>query len=64
MIVFSNHGGRQVDTAPPAIECLEDIVNVVDGRVEGKFHLMRIFDFFLILIFFYKILLLKWTLYC
>ncbi|CAM4907565.1 unnamed protein product [Rotaria socialis] len=33
-IVVSNHGGRQVDTAPPAIECLEDIVNVVNGRVE------------------------------
>ncbi|CAF3725476.1 unnamed protein product [Adineta steineri] len=33
-IIVSNHGGRQVDTAPPAIECLEDIINVVDGRVE------------------------------
>ncbi|CAF1462417.1 unnamed protein product [Adineta ricciae] len=33
-IVVSNHGGRQVDTAPAAIECLEDIVKVVDGRAE------------------------------
>ncbi len=40
LLLFSNHGGRQVDTAPPAIECLEDIVNVVDGRAEGKFDLM------------------------
>jgi isopentenyl diphosphate isomerase/L-lactate dehydrogenase-like FMN-dependent dehydrogenase len=35
IILFSNHGGRQVDTAPPAIECLEDIIKVVDGRAEG-----------------------------
>jgi isopentenyl diphosphate isomerase/L-lactate dehydrogenase-like FMN-dependent dehydrogenase len=42
--LFSNHGGRQVDTAPPAIECLTDIVKVVNGRIEGKFILMIIFD--------------------
>jgi isopentenyl diphosphate isomerase/L-lactate dehydrogenase-like FMN-dependent dehydrogenase len=37
--MFSNHGGRQVDTAPPAIQCLQDIVNIVDGRAEGNFDL-------------------------
>ncbi len=44
IIVFSNHGGRQVDTAPPAIECLEDIIKVVDARAEGTFILMIIFS--------------------
>jgi hypothetical protein len=44
---FSNHGGRQVDTAPPAIECLKDIINVVDGRVEGSFYFLTIFSMFL-----------------
>ncbi len=39
IVYHSNHGGRQVDTAVPAIECLEDIINVVDGRVEGKVEL-------------------------
>ncbi|CAF1480545.1 unnamed protein product [Rotaria sordida] len=29
-----NHGDRLIDTAPPAIECLEDVVNAVDGRAE------------------------------
>ncbi|CAF4358034.1 unnamed protein product, partial [Rotaria sordida] len=29
-----NHGGRLIDTAPPTIECLEDVVNAVDGRAE------------------------------
>ncbi|CAF3634063.1 unnamed protein product [Rotaria sp. Silwood1] len=33
-ILVSNHGGRQVDTAPPAIQCLQDIVNVVNGRAQ------------------------------
>lgn len=33
-IIVSNHGGRQVDTAPPAIECLEDIVKIVNGQAE------------------------------
>ncbi len=36
--MLSNHGGRQVDTAPPAIECLEDIVRIVDGRAEGTYY--------------------------
>jgi isopentenyl diphosphate isomerase/L-lactate dehydrogenase-like FMN-dependent dehydrogenase len=35
LLLFSNHGGRQIDTIVPAIECLEDIINVVDGRAEG-----------------------------
>ncbi len=43
MIILSNHGGRQVDTAPPASECLKDIVEIVNGRVEGKLILMIIF---------------------
>lgn len=34
--MFSNHGGRQVDSAPPAIQLLSDIVKVVNGRAEGK----------------------------
>ncbi|CAF1306113.1 unnamed protein product, partial [Rotaria sordida] len=33
-IIISNHGGRLTDTAPPAIQCLEDVVNAVDGRAE------------------------------
>ncbi|CAF1345341.1 unnamed protein product [Rotaria sordida] len=33
-ITVSNHGGRLIDTAPPAIECLEDVINAVDGRAE------------------------------
>ncbi|CAF4319588.1 unnamed protein product, partial [Rotaria sordida] len=37
-----NHGGRLTDTAPPAIQCLEDVVSAVDGRAEGKFVLMTI----------------------
>ncbi len=36
IIVISNHDGRQVDTTPPAIECLEDIIKVVDGGAEGN----------------------------
>ncbi len=44
ILLFSNHGGRQVDTAVTAIECLEDIINVVDGRAEGRFHLITIFS--------------------
>jgi isopentenyl diphosphate isomerase/L-lactate dehydrogenase-like FMN-dependent dehydrogenase len=39
LLLFSNHGSRLIDTEVPAIECLEDIINVVDGRAEGKtFH--------------------------
>jgi isopentenyl diphosphate isomerase/L-lactate dehydrogenase-like FMN-dependent dehydrogenase len=40
--LFSNHGGRLIDTIVPAIECLEDIINVVDGRAEGRFYFIRI----------------------
>ncbi|CAF4210465.1 unnamed protein product, partial [Rotaria sordida] len=29
-----NYGGRLIDTPPPAIQCLEDVVNAVDGRAE------------------------------
>ncbi|CAF4218010.1 unnamed protein product, partial [Rotaria sordida] len=39
-IIVSNHDGRLIDTAPPAIECLEDVVNAVDGRAEGRLVLM------------------------
>ncbi|CAF4297460.1 unnamed protein product, partial [Rotaria sordida] len=31
-----NYGGRLIDATPPAVECLEDVVNAVDGRAEGK----------------------------
>ncbi len=33
-IVVSNHGGRQLDTAPAAIEVLAEVVKAVDGRAE------------------------------
>ena len=33
-IVVSNHGGRQLDTAPPTVEVLPRIVEAVQGRVE------------------------------
>ena len=33
-IVVSNHGGRQLDGAPAAIDMLEEIVNAVGNRVE------------------------------
>ncbi|CAF4314349.1 unnamed protein product, partial [Rotaria sordida] len=36
-----NYGGRLIDTAPPAIQCL-DVVNAVDGRAEGRLVLMTI----------------------
>ncbi len=36
LLLFSNHGSRLIDTAVPAIECLEDIINVVNGRAEGN----------------------------
>jgi len=32
-IVVSNHGGRQMDTAPPTIEVLPAIADVIEGRV-------------------------------
>jgi isopentenyl diphosphate isomerase/L-lactate dehydrogenase-like FMN-dependent dehydrogenase len=40
LLLFSNHGSRLIDTAVPAIECLEDIIKVVDGRAEGRLHLL------------------------
>ncbi len=33
-IIVSNHGGRQLDTAPATIDVLERIASRVDGRVE------------------------------
>jgi 4-hydroxymandelate oxidase len=33
-IVVSNHGGRQLDTAPPAVEVLAAVVDAVGGQVE------------------------------
>ena len=33
-IVVSNHGGRQLDTAPATLSVLPEIAEVVDGRVE------------------------------
>jgi 4-hydroxymandelate oxidase len=33
-IIVSNHGGRQLDTVPAAIDVLPEIVEVVAGRVE------------------------------
>jgi isopentenyl diphosphate isomerase/L-lactate dehydrogenase-like FMN-dependent dehydrogenase len=31
-VVVSNHGGRQVDGARAALDCLPDVVTAVDGR--------------------------------
>lgn len=33
-VIISNHGGRQLDTAPASITMLEPIVDVVEGRCE------------------------------
>ena len=33
-IIISNHGGRQLDSAPAPFDCLQDIVEAVDGRAE------------------------------
>lgn len=33
-VVVSNHGGRQVDTAPATIEVLSEVCEAVDGRIE------------------------------
>jgi len=33
-VVVSNHGGRQVDTAPATIDVLADVVDAVDGGAE------------------------------
>ncbi|CAF1517233.1 unnamed protein product [Rotaria sp. Silwood1] len=48
-IIVSNHGSRVIDTTASAIECLKDIINVVDGRAEGKVCLITISSMFLIL---------------
>jgi isopentenyl diphosphate isomerase/L-lactate dehydrogenase-like FMN-dependent dehydrogenase len=32
-IVVSNHGGRQLDNAPPTIEALPEVVDAVQGRI-------------------------------
>jgi lactate 2-monooxygenase len=36
-VVVSNHGGRQVDGAIPALDALPDVVDAVDGRVPVLF---------------------------
>lgn len=33
-VIVSNHGGRQLDTAPATIDALPEIVAAVDGRIE------------------------------
>ncbi|KAJ2158990.1 Hydroxyacid oxidase 1 [Coemansia sp. RSA 552] len=33
-IIVSNHGGRQMDTAPATIDVLEEVCQAVDGRIE------------------------------
>jgi L-lactate dehydrogenase (cytochrome) len=33
-VIVSNHGGRQLDTAPATVDCLTDIVAAVDGKAE------------------------------
>ncbi|KAJ2551036.1 Hydroxyacid oxidase 1 [Coemansia sp. RSA 1878] len=33
-IIVSNHGGRQIDTAPATIDVLEEVCRAVAGRVE------------------------------
>ncbi|KAJ1988494.1 Hydroxyacid oxidase 1 [Coemansia spiralis] len=33
-IIVSNHGGRQLDTAPATIDCLEEVVQAVDGQID------------------------------
>lgn len=33
-IIVSNHGGRQLDTAPATIDVLEEVVSAVDAKVE------------------------------
>ncbi|KAJ9640753.1 hypothetical protein H2204_003042 [Knufia peltigerae] len=36
-IIVSNHGGRQLDCAPPTLEVLPEIVDVVGGRIPVHF---------------------------
>jgi L-lactate dehydrogenase (cytochrome) len=33
-VIISNHGGRQLDSAPAPFDCLQEIVETVDGRAE------------------------------
>ena len=33
-VIVSNHGGRQLDGCPATIDCLESVVDAVDGRAE------------------------------
>lgn len=33
-LVVSNHGGRQLDTVPPTLRALPEVVDAVDGRIE------------------------------
>ena len=33
-VIVSNHGGRQLDTAPATVDALPGVVEAVDGRVE------------------------------
>jgi 4-hydroxymandelate oxidase len=33
-IIVSNHGGRQLDTAPATVDVLQEVVGAVDGRCE------------------------------
>jgi hypothetical protein len=47
IVHYSNHGGRQIDTAVSAIQCLEQIINLVNGRAEGIFRSIIIYNIFL-----------------
>lgn len=33
-VIVSNHGGRQLDTAPASIEALPEVVDAIDGRID------------------------------
>lgn len=55
-IIVSNHGGRQLDCAPPTLEVLPEIVDVVGGRIPvvsfdhallHSFFLSRVHDYIL-----------------
>ena len=32
-VIVSNHGGRQLEAAPAAIDCLPEVVRAIDGRI-------------------------------
>ena len=40
-IVVSNHGGRQLDGAPAALEALPAVLRVVRGRVPVRVHCIK-----------------------